>query len=102
VELCARDECVEGDLLFESVDLSAGGTFLRSDLLLEKDEILTIELRLPDLQHSIRAQAKVAWVRRFPKPGEVAGMGVHFISMEAADRAALERYLEEIAQTEPA
>ncbi len=100
VELRARDEHAEGDLVFESVDLSAGGTFLRSDLLLEEDEALTIEFRLPRVLRPIRAQAKVVWVRRFPKPGEVAGMGVHFLSMDAADRAELERYLEEIARGE--
>lgn len=102
VELRARDERVEGDLVFESVDISAGGTFLRSDLLLEEDEALTIEFRIPYVLRPIRAEAKVVWVRRFPKPGELAGMGVHFLSMDAADRAELERYLEQIAAAEPA
>jgi uncharacterized protein (TIGR02266 family) len=97
VALRARDSQGEGDLLFESDDLSAGGAFLRSDLLLEEDEALTIEFRIPRVLRPIRTQAKIAWVRRFPKPGEVAGMGVHFLSLEEADRAELERYLEAVA-----
>jgi hypothetical protein len=33
-----------GNLTFEGTDLSTGGTFLLTDLLLEKDERLTLEL----------------------------------------------------------
>ena len=35
------------------------------------------------------AQAKVAWVRRFPEIGQVAGMGVQFLALKETERAAI-------------
>jgi Tfp pilus assembly protein PilZ len=61
---------------------------LKSDLLLESGESLSVEFQV--LQgRVIRAQARVAWVRRFPSPTESAGMGVEFVEMDESDRAAL-------------
>jgi uncharacterized protein (TIGR02266 family) len=87
-----HDGAVAGHLSFDSVDLSAGGPFLRSDLLLEQGEALSLEFALDG--RLIKAQAHVAWVRRFPVQHEPAGMGVEFVSMHDADRRLLERYLE--------
>ena len=41
----------------------------------------------------MRAQARVAWVRRFPKEGESGGMGVEFLAMGEEDRSVLGAYL---------
>lgn len=88
----ARDAQGVGQLVFESADLSAGGTFLKSDLLLEPGEVLSLEF--PVLNgRVVRAQARVAWVRRFPQPREAAGMGVEFVSMPDGDLEALQRFL---------
>lgn len=92
VQFHARDAQGVGQLVFESADLSSGGTFLKSDLLLEPGEALSLEFAV--LQgRVIRAQARVAWVRRFPQPREVAGMGVEFTAMPESDREALESFL---------
>ena len=88
----ARDGQGVGKLLFESADLSPGGTFLKSDLLLEQGEALSVEFTVLE-GRVIRAQARVAWVRRFPQAREVAGMGVEFVSMPEADREALVAFL---------
>jgi uncharacterized protein (TIGR02266 family) len=88
----ARDGQGVGQLLFESADLSPGGTFLKSDLLLEQGEALSVEFTVLE-GRVIRAQARVAWVRRFPQAQEVAGMGVEFVSMPEADREALVTFL---------
>ena len=93
VEFHGREGGGAGSLVFESEDLSAGGTFLKSDLLLESGEPLALEFRVPGVPRLLRAQAKVAWVRRFPKEGEVAGMGVEFLAMGEDDRAVLGDYL---------
>ncbi len=82
-----------GHLVFESADLSTGGTFLKSDLLLEDGEGFSLEFRVPGAPKPIRAQARVAWVRRFPKEQEPAGMGVEFVAMSEEDREMLSRYL---------
>jgi Tfp pilus assembly protein PilZ len=92
VQFHARDARGAGLLVFESADLSSGGTFLKSDLLFEQGEVLSLEF--PVLEgRLLRAQARVAWVRRFPQPRESAGMGVEFTAMEDQDREALEAFL---------
>jgi Tfp pilus assembly protein PilZ len=92
VQFHARDAQGVGQLVFESADLSSGGTFLKSDLLFEQGEVLSLEF--PVLEgRLLRAQARVAWVRRFPQPRESAGMGVEFTAMEEQDREALEAFL---------
>jgi uncharacterized protein (TIGR02266 family) len=93
VDFRARHQSGAGQLLFESADLSAGGSFLKSDLLLEVGETLVVEFRLPDVAHTIRAQGRVAWVRRFPHAAEPAGMGLEFLAMSEEDREILEEFL---------
>lgn len=93
VEFRGRDVEGTGLLLFEAADLSAGGSFLKSDLLLETGEQLALEFFVPGVPQGMKAHARVAWVRRFPEAGEPAGMGVEFLSMSEADRAILTAYL---------
>jgi hypothetical protein len=96
VEFRGRDAQGAGLLLFEAADLSSSGTFLKADLLLEENEALSVEFRVPGVPRLMRAQARVAWVRRFPKPNEPAGMGVEFIAMNDEDRALLTDYLSRV------
>jgi Tfp pilus assembly protein PilZ len=88
-----RDESGTGELFFDSGDLSAGGAFLVSDLLLEQDDNLTLELSLPG-GAPLRCEARVAWVRRFPTSDQAAGMGVEFRDVTEFDQRALEAFLE--------
>ena len=82
-----------GQLLFEGTDLSPGGTFLRSELLLEAGETVTVEFQVLGAVRPLSAEARIVWVRRFPKPDEDAGMGVQFLSMSDEDRALLSSLL---------
>ncbi len=84
-----------GTLVFEGADLSPGGTFLKSEVLLEEGERLWLEFHVPGVPKALKAQARVAWVRRFPTEPQPAGMGVEFLSMPDEDRALLQRYLGE-------
>ncbi|HEY0867011.1 MAG TPA: PilZ domain-containing protein [Fimbriimonas sp.] len=93
VEFRARAGRGAGHLLFEGTDLSPGGTFLRSELLLEPGETVTVEFQVPGAVRPLSAEARIAWVRRFPKPDEDAGMGVQFLSMSEEDRALLSSFL---------
>jgi uncharacterized protein (TIGR02266 family) len=93
VDFRARHQSGAGQLLFESADLSVGGSFLKSELLLEVGETLVVEFHLPTLTRTIRAQSRVAWVRRFPHQGEPSGMGLEFLAMSEEDRETLEDYL---------
>jgi|CXWL01.1.fsa_nt_gi uncharacterized protein (TIGR02266 family) len=93
VDFKAQDTSGAGELLFTGADLSEGGTFLRSDLLLEQGEPLTLRFTIPGTIASVQTQARVAWVRRFPGPDETSGMGIEFVAMSENDRQALLRFL---------
>ena len=83
----------KGELYFTGADLSEGGSFIRADLLLEQGEQLALEFRVPGVPRLMRAQGRVAWVRRFPEPDEEGGMGFQFLEMTEEDRAVLAEYL---------
>ena len=93
VDFRGKDSEGTGQLHFEGADLSTGGTFIKSDLLLEQGDRLSLEFRVPGVPRLMRAQARVAWVRRFPDGAEPAGMGVEFLTMTDEDRAVLDQYL---------
>ncbi|RLB56160.1 MAG: hypothetical protein DRI34_09525 [Deltaproteobacteria bacterium] len=87
-----------GEIFFESRDLSGGGVFLKSDLLLEVGEIFWISFRLPGTEVAIRTRGKVVRVNREADgsdPRQQAGMGIQFLDLNEAERAALEAYLQE-------
>jgi uncharacterized protein (TIGR02266 family) len=93
VEFHSHNAHGAGRLIFEGTDLSPGGTFLKSELLLEEGEALSVEFRVPGVPRLLTAQGRVAWVRRFPKPGEPSGMGVEFVAMSDDDKSLLTDYL---------
>ena len=82
-----------GALQLSSADLSAGGAFLVSDLLLEPGETLSLEFQVAGLPAPVRAQARVAWVRRFPGPEQPSGMGIEFVRLGRPERAALDAWV---------
>ena len=101
---------VSGGIRFASADVSGGGAFLRSDLLFEVGEILTLEFDLPGGRH-VRARGRVVRVSRGEgaalngqssnangKPRRASrdrfpGMGVEFVDLAPEDRAAIEERL---------
>jgi uncharacterized protein (TIGR02266 family) len=94
VEFKGTEASGVGELLFEAADLSAGGTFLKADLLLEQGERLWLSFKVPGMPRQMKAEGRVKWVRRFPEGGEPSGMGVEFEQIGEDDRAVLSRYLE--------
>lgn len=94
VEFRGRDTRGYGQLIFDGIELSAGGTFIESDLLLEQGDALSLEFRLPGMERALRAQARVAWVQRFPRENQHAGMGIEFLAMAEEDRVELTKYIE--------
>ena len=86
-----------GSLELSGADLSAGGAFLVSDLLLEPGETLSLEFEIAGRSGPVHAQARVAWVRRFPGPEEPAGMGIEFVRLGKDERAALDAWVHSAA-----
>jgi uncharacterized protein (TIGR02266 family) len=83
---------VRGRVRFDSHDLSVGGAFLRSDLLFEVGEELRVEFSLPGGPR-IHARGRVVRVSRERDTGHVPGMGIEFIALADADRAAVRAFI---------
>jgi uncharacterized protein (TIGR02266 family) len=100
-EFQVGDSTVGGELSFDSRNVSEGGTFLKSDLLLEVGEILWLSFVLPGTSVAIRTRGKVVWVNRNPDendPTDLPGMGVKFLDLSDAEEEALKAYFE-VAET---
>ena len=80
---------VKAGIRFDSSDLSAGGAFLRSDLLFEVGEVLNLQIDLSPTNR-ISAVGRVVRVSRGTAQDRVAGMGIEFVDLSPADRAAIE------------
>jgi hypothetical protein len=79
---------IQAGVRLDTADLSEGGLFLRSDLLFEVGEDLSIEIPLRDGKVTV-ARGRVAWVTRGSGKKATAGMGIEFAKLSAHDRRAL-------------
>jgi uncharacterized protein (TIGR02266 family) len=79
---------VDALIQFNTQDISVGGAFIRSDLLFEVGEELSLEFRLPSGE-MVRAQGKVVRVSRDTGDDLVPGMGIQFVNLADTDREAL-------------
>jgi c-di-GMP-binding flagellar brake protein YcgR len=79
---------VKGQIQFDTQDLSAGGAFIRSDLLFEVGEELGCEIQLPQ-GPLVKARAKVVRVVRDSGDDAMPGMGIAFLQLSDADREAI-------------
>ena len=93
VEFWCRNESAIGELTLETGDVSVGGAFLKSEVLLDEGDRLEIEVPVSGRAAPIRAEARVAWVRRFFEDGEPPGMGIEFMSISKEDQATLEKMI---------
>lgn len=91
---------IQAGVRLDTADLSEGGLFLRSDLLFEVGEDLTLEIPLADGRVTV-ANGRVAWVTRGNDNKATAGMGIEFARLSAHDRRALADSLRGLAKTEP-
>lgn len=80
---------VAGTIRFDTQDVSVGGAFIRSDLLFEVGEELDLAFALPS-GHAVRARGRVVRVARDGGDETAAGMGIQFVSLTDADRAAIQ------------
>ncbi len=89
---------IQAGVRLDTADLSEGGLFLRSDLLFEVGEDLTLEIPLSDGK-TTTATGRVAWVTRGTGKKSSAGMGIEFARLSAHDRRALADSLRALAKT---
>jgi uncharacterized protein (TIGR02266 family) len=83
----------QGEIVFDSFDVSAGGAFLESELLLEVGTEIEVVFALPDRLRPVRARARVAWATRHDRAKGVSGMGVEFTDLSDDDRQSLAEFV---------
>ncbi len=91
---------IQAGVRLDTADLSEGGLFLRSDLLFEVGEDLTIEIPVGNGNVTV-ARGRVAWVTRGGDGKASAGMGIEFARLSEHDRRALAESLRALAPSEP-
>jgi uncharacterized protein (TIGR02266 family) len=88
----------DGEVLFDALDISQGGAFLQSDLLLEAGAELEVTFAIPGEIRPIRAHARVAWATRTASAKGSAGMGLEFIDLTDADRRRLAEFVRSVRE----
>ena len=90
------DSKVRTGIRFDAADVSGGGAFLRSDMLFEVGEMLTLQFSLPN-GRAIRVRGRVVRATREGANGDaghkLSGMGVEFVDLSQEDRAAIDAQL---------
>lgn len=97
-EIEVGDGHLGGKLVFDSHNVSRGGLFLKSDLLLEVGDTVWVSFALPHTAVAIRTRGRVVWVNRNPDendPADRPGMGIQFLDLTEVEETALTAYLEE-------
>jgi hypothetical protein len=88
VTVRAAGNRVEGGIRLDSMDVSEGGAFLRSELLFEVGEVLHLEIPLPS-GPVVKATGKVVRVSRTRGKDIMPGMGIEFTRLAMSDRRAI-------------
>ena len=96
IKVLMSDEESQGFVYFTSRDLSAGGIYLVSDLLLEEGTSVALEFTLPTHKQAVSVKGKIAWAKDEYDAGQAhipPGMGVEFINLSPANLAIIEKYV---------
>ena len=91
----------EGAISLDSLDVSEGGAFLRSDLLFEVGDVLHLEIPLPE-GPVVKATGRVVRVSRSRGQERPAGMGIEFTRLAMSDRRAITTSLAQLLRRSPA
>ena len=100
VTVRAAGSTVEGGIRLDSLNVSEGGAFLRSDLLFEVGDVLHMEIPLPD-GPVVKATGKVVRVSRTRGKDGTAGMGIEFTRLAMSDRRAITVSLTQLFRRHP-
>ena len=88
----------QGEVVFDALDLSQGGAFLESELLLEVGDELEVTFAIPGELRRIQAHARVAWATRSGVKGK-AGMGLQFTDLKASDRQVIADFVRSVRES---
>ena len=100
VTVRAAGNTIEAGIRLDSLNVSEGGAFLRSDLLFEVGDVLHLEIPLPD-GPVVKATGKVVRVSRARGKDGAAGMGIEFTRLAMSDRRAITVSLTQLFRRNP-
>ena len=86
----------EDHLLAETVNISGGGVFIRTNDPLDLEEQFYLKLHIPDGQEPAEVLCKVVWTNKYGKESDdlPRGMGVKFIKIRAQDKKRIEDFIQ--------
>jgi len=86
----------EDHLLAETVNISGGGVFIRTNDPLDLEEQFYLKLHIPDGQEPAEVLCKVVWTNKYGKESDdlPRGMGVKFIKIKAQDKKRIEDFIQ--------
>jgi Tfp pilus assembly protein PilZ len=100
VTVRAAGHTIEAGIHLDSLNVSEGGAFLRSDLLFEVGDVLHLEIPLPD-GPVVKATGKVVRVSRSRGKDGLSGMGIEFTRLAMSDRRAITASLSQLFRRIP-
>jgi uncharacterized protein (TIGR02266 family) len=80
-----------------SINMSTGGVFIESSMILPEDTELTVKFNLPNSDTIISVSARVAWVNdplELKKASLPPGMGLQFINLSIEDMHTIRTFLD--------
>jgi len=80
-----------------SINMSTGGVFIESSMILPEDTELTVKFNLPESDTIIVAKSRVAWTNDPGSSKKISlppGMGVQFLDLSSEDMCAIRTYLD--------
>ena len=89
-KLRESNEVGSGEVLFDTINVSGGGAFLRSELLLDIGVEVEVTFQLPNNPEPLVTTARIAWVTRGSSGKRDPGMGIEFISLGDKERELIE------------
>ena len=98
-KLSDSEDPVHGEILFDTVNVSAGGAFLRSDLLMDIGAKVDVTFTVPGQSGSFVTTAVVAWVTRGKSGRREAGMGIEFTGLDEKAKAVIDGLIQKTQET---
>ena len=98
-KLCDSSDPVHGEILFDTINVSAGGAFLRSDLLMDIGAKVDVTFAVPGQADSFTTSATVVWVTRGKSGRREPGMGIEFTGLDEKSKAVIDNLIKKTQET---
>ncbi|MBE0598388.1 MAG: TIGR02266 family protein [Desulfuromonadales bacterium] len=80
-----------------TVNLSTGGLFLETPIVLPVETLVTLEIALPAAEQPVSCKGRIAWVNapgRRAKPGYPPGLGLQFLDLVPRDAMRMQQFVQ--------